>query len=80
VARGCLGGAVLPERSEIIDVEMTTIVTAIRSPTALAAKPIAGGPARNSSQPIVETAAIPTPGRVPDGERPLRCRPDVFLR
>ena len=55
----------LRERSEIIDVEMTTIASAVRSPTALAAKPIAGGPARNPSQPIVETAAIPTPGGTP---------------
>ena len=42
-----------------MSVASTTIPSAARSPTAEAANPIAGGPARNPNQPIVETAATP---------------------
>src|SRR6185295_2432136 len=43
-----------------MSVASTTMPRAARRPTAEAANPIAGGPARNPNQPIVETAATPT--------------------
>ena len=53
-------GSALPARATSVSVARTTIPSAARSPTADAANPIAGGPARKPNQPIVETVARPT--------------------
>jgi CTP:molybdopterin cytidylyltransferase MocA len=52
----------------------TTSASAALRPTALAANPIAGGPARNPNQPMVETAATPMLADTPGVEPAARNR------